>query len=174
MGLRYPQRALDASYNNVASGLAATNVQEALDELNTTVAQIQIVKATLSGDQTISTVASGAAGANMAQVGSWQATLTTTTTCHLKITVSCNSIATNAELIVGYKLNSETSVPFYYQNHIGTNVRHSISFSDMVSNVAAGTHTVKVMASRAIANCTIYGSANPYYQAVLLVEAIPV
>jgi hypothetical protein len=36
MSLKYPQKARDASFNNVGSGLAATNVQDALEELGGT------------------------------------------------------------------------------------------------------------------------------------------
>lgn len=174
MGLKYPQRALDASYNNVASGLAANNVQEALDEVAGLTAPV-MGKMNLASDTTISQAWSNVAGGNMTQFGSMQVSITTSTTCNIIVHFSASAVGTTSasELVIGYQKNSDTAVPMAYVNlNTSAASRHQINFRDLLTNQPAGSYTFKAMASRGSSNCIIKGNSN-LAQAVLLVEAYP-
>jgi hypothetical protein len=112
-----------------------------------------------AADTTVSTVGSDTPGGNLAQVTGAEVSVTVSQTSQCLLVLSGSVQTQTAESYIGYQVNSDTPVVLLSTSRSDSviNFVHHCGFVHPFT-LPAGTHTVKLMAARAVNNTIILGA----------------
>jgi len=111
---------------------------------------LEVVSSTLAANFTVTTVYSNVPGAGMAQVSTVECVVNTLANEQVLISFTGNTAQLNSgdEGLIGYQIDSGTAVVCGYNSVASANYYPPINFTVMSAPLAAGAHTIKLMAAK--------------------------